>query len=156
MPDIFDPAIEAYAESHITAPPEILASVASATRASLHVPGMTVGRMEGRFLDLLVFATWATSVLESGTFSGCPALAMAAGLVSGGSIVTCEIDPVHEEIAQRHIASSPYADRVEIMLGLALDTTALREFNDTVATDPRVVAVQTTFRDGVTMIRRVG
>ena len=31
---------------------------------------------------------------------------------------------------------------------------ALREFNDFVATDPRVVAVQTTVRDGVTLIRR--
>ena len=36
------------------------------------------------------------------------------------------------------------------------DTVALRAFNDFVATDPRVVAVQTTVRDGVTLIRRAG
>ena len=36
------------------------------------------------------------------------------------------------------------------------DTVALREFNDFVASDPRVVAVQTTVRDGVTLIRRAG
>ena len=33
---------------------------------------------------------------------------------------------------------------------------ALRAFNDFVATDPRVVAVQTTVRDGVTLVRRAG
>ncbi len=34
------------------------------------------------------------------------------------------------------------------------DTAALRRFNDALATDPRVVVVQTTVRDGVTLIRR--
>ncbi len=45
--------------------------------------------------------------------------------------------------------------------GLVLDpadsnenTAALRAFNDSLATDPRVVVVQTTVRDGVTLIRR--
>jgi predicted O-methyltransferase YrrM len=33
------------------------------------------------------------------------------------------------------------------------DTVAIREFNDFVASDPRVVAVQLTVRDGVTLIR---
>jgi predicted O-methyltransferase YrrM len=34
------------------------------------------------------------------------------------------------------------------------DNVAIREFNDFVAQDPRVVAVQLTVRDGVTLIRR--
>ena len=34
------------------------------------------------------------------------------------------------------------------------DTVALRLFNDALAVDPRVVVVQTTVRDGVTLIRR--
>ncbi len=36
------------------------------------------------------------------------------------------------------------------------DTVALRRFNDALAVDPRVVVVQTTIRDGVTLIRRAG
>jgi caffeoyl-CoA O-methyltransferase len=35
------------------------------------------------------------------------------------------------------------------------DTRAIRELNDRIASDPRVVAVQLTVRDGVTLIRRV-
>ena len=34
------------------------------------------------------------------------------------------------------------------------DTEAIRRFNDAVVADPRVVCVQTTVRDGVTLIRR--
>jgi len=212
MTDLVDPAVEAYAEAHTTAPPPHLEAVAAETRETLASPNMMVGRLEGRFLETLVFATGATSVLEIGTFSGYSSLAMAAGLPLGGRIVTCEIDPVHAEVAQRHIAASPYADRVEVLVGPALetvatlpgpfdlvfidadkgsyldyfeavlpklsprglivadntlwsgrilddadtsvDTVALRAFNDRVATDGRVVAVQTTVRDGVTLIRR--
>lgn len=36
------------------------------------------------------------------------------------------------------------------------DTRAIRELNDHIAADPRVVAVQLTIRDGVTLIRRAG
>jgi predicted O-methyltransferase YrrM len=35
------------------------------------------------------------------------------------------------------------------------DTRAIRAFNDAVAADPRVVCVQTTVRDGVTLIRKL-
>jgi len=212
MPDIVDPALEAYAEAHTTAPPDHLKALAAETRANLRSPHMMVGRLEGRFLELVVFASGATSVLEIGTFSGYSSLSMAAGLAPGGSIITCEVDPVHAEVAQRHIAASPYADRIEVMVGPALDTVAglpgpfdlvfldadkgnylayyeavlpklaprgliladntlwsgrildpadtsvdteaLRAFNDRVVSDPRVVAVQTTIRDGVTMVRR--
>jgi predicted O-methyltransferase YrrM len=212
MTNIVDPAIEAYAEAHTTAPPLHLDAVAEETRSTLQFPGMMVGRLEGRFLELLVFGTGASSVLEIGTFSGYSSLSMAAGLVPGGSIVTCEINPVHAEFAQRHIAASPYADCIEVMVGPALDTIAslsgpfdlvfidadkgsyldyyeatlaklaprglivadntlwkgqvldtadtsvdteaIRAFNEKVAEDPRVVAVQTTVRDGVTIIRR--
>ena len=175
---------------------------------------MMVGRLEGRFLEMLTFALSATSVLEIGTFGGYSALAMAAGLAPGGRITTCEISPEHAAFARRHIARSPYADRIEVLEGPAIDTiatlpgpfdlvfidadkasylayyeavlaklsprgiiaadntlwsgrildpedtskdtVALRAFNDFVATDPRVIAVQTTVRDGVTLVRRAG
>jgi caffeoyl-CoA O-methyltransferase len=38
----------------------------------------------------------------------------------------------------------------------SVDTRAIRELNDRIASDPRAVAVQLTVRDGVTLIRRAG
>ncbi len=213
MTDIVDPTLEAYASEHTTAPPPFLEALASDLVATLEFPGMMVGRLEGRYLEMLTFALGARSVLEIGTFGGYSALSMAAGLAPDGRITSCEISPVHAEFARRHIAASPYAERIEVVVGPAIetiatlagpfdlvfidadkaaypdyfeavlpklsprgliaadntlwsgrildptdqsdDTVALRRFNDALAVDPRVVVVQTTVRDGVTLIRRV-
>jgi caffeoyl-CoA O-methyltransferase len=212
MTDIVDPALEAYATEHTTAPPDHLEALAAELLTTLESPHMMVGRLEGRYLEMLTYAVAATSVLEIGTFGGYSALAMAAGLAPGGRIVSCEISPVHAAFARRHIAASSYADAIEVIEGPAIDTiaslpgpfdlvfidadkssysayfeavlpklaprgliaadntlwsgrildpadttedtVALRTFNDSLATDPRVVVVQTTVRDGVTLIRR--
>jgi len=212
MTDIVDGTIESYAEAHTTAPPAHLVAVDRETRQSLDFPGMMVGTLEGRFLEMLVFARRPRRVLEIGTFSGYSALAMAAGLPADGRITTCEINAVHAEAARRHIADSPYAQVIEVIEGPAIDTVnslsgpfdfvfidadktsysayyeavlpklapggliavdntlwsgrvvddgdrspdtvAIRAFNDAVAVDARVVCVQVTVRDGVTLIRR--
>ena len=121
---LVDPAIEAYSQAHTTPPPPLLAALAEETRRSLESPGMMVGAVEGRFLELLVFATGARRVLEIGTFSGYSALSMAAALPPGGRLVTCEVDPRHAAMARRFADESPWADRVEIRLGPALETIA--------------------------------
>jgi caffeoyl-CoA O-methyltransferase len=49
---------------------------------------------------------------------------MAAGLPQGGRITTLEADPDHVELSRHHIAASPYADRIEVVPGPALDSLA--------------------------------
>lgn len=212
MPQIVDPEIERYAEEHTTPPPPYLAEVAEETRRTFEYSQMMVGTLEGRFLEMLAFISGARRVLEIGTFSGYSSLSMAAGLPPGSSIVTCELDPGHAEMAKRHIAASPYADRIEVMVGPAIETIrtlegpfdlifidadkpsysdyyeaalslvsprglivvdntlwsgavldrgdtsagtiAIKALNDRVVVDPRVVCVQLTVRDGVTLIRK--
>ena len=205
-----DEGIEAYAEAHTTAPEALLAELAAETQATMSSPGMLTGTIEGRFLELLVFGTGARRVLEIGTFTGYSALSMAAGLPPGGHVDTCDVEPRHTEVAQRYIDRSPYADRITIHLGPALETIAKLEgefdlvfidadkpnyanyyeavlprlsarglividntlwsgkvlapqeesdraiaaLNDRIAADERVVAVQLTVRDGVTLVRR--
>ena len=122
MTDLVDPEALAYAEEHTTAPPGHLVAVDESTRRDFRWWGMMVGRQEGRFLEILVHATGAARVLEIGTFTGYSSLAMAAGLPPGGSIVTCEADPAHAEAARRNIAASPFADRIRVVEGRALDT----------------------------------
>ena len=47
---------------------------------------------------------------------------MASRLAEGGKVITLEADPVAAEIARRHIAASPYADRIELVFGDALES----------------------------------
>ena len=72
--ELVDPGVERYAEAHTTPPTGLLAALAEETRATLEAPQMLTGTIEGRFLELLVFATGARRVLELGTYSGYSAL----------------------------------------------------------------------------------
>lgn len=116
--------IERYVEAHTTAEPGFMAALAAETREKLQAPGMLSGHVEGRLLETLVFISRARRVLEFGTYSGYSALAMAAALPPDGQLITLEVSEEHAEFARRHIEASPYADRIEIRLGPALETVA--------------------------------
>ncbi len=119
-----DPDIERYCEEHTTPPPEALRELVRETHEQLETPQMLTGTVEGRFLEMLVWAARPKLVLEIGTYSGYSALSMAAALPDGGRIVSCEISEKHAEFAQRHVHASPHADRIEIRVGPAGDTIA--------------------------------
>ena len=204
--------IEQYAAEHTTPPTDLLAALAAETRETLDAPQMLTGTIEGRFLELLVYASGARRILEFGTYSGYSSISMAAGLPPGGEIHTCEIEPKHAEVARRYIEQAGLSDRITVHLGPGIETVerlggewdlvfidadkpnylnyyetvvprltergiivadntlwsgkvldegddsestvAIRAFNDRVRSDERVVCVQTTIRDGVTLIRR--
>jgi caffeoyl-CoA O-methyltransferase len=123
-PILANEQLEAYIEAHTTPPEPHLAALAEETRATLNAPQMLTGTVEGRFLEALVWTARPQLVLELGTYSGYSALAMAAALPPGGRIVTCELSDEHADFAQRHIDASPYADRIELRRGPALDAVA--------------------------------
>ena len=120
--DIVREEIDRYAEAHTTPPGDLLAELAQETRETLPAPQMLTGAIEGRFLEFLVAGSGARRVLELGTYSGYSALSMAAGLPDGGRIDTCEVEERHAEVARRYIGRSPYADRITVHVGPALET----------------------------------
>src|SRR3954462_12586021 len=102
----------------------MLTQVMRNTREFSARSGMLTGHLEGRFLKMLAAISGARRVLEIGTFTGYSALSIAEALPDDGRIVTCEISEEHAEVARRHIAESPYADKIEVRVGPALDTIA--------------------------------
>jgi predicted O-methyltransferase YrrM len=120
--DIADPRLEDYAAARTTPPEPLLSELADETRATLELPQMLTGTIEGRFLELLVHGLQAKRVLELGTFSGYGSLSMAAGLPAGGHIDTCEISEQHAEVARRYIERAGYSDRITVHVGPALES----------------------------------
>jgi caffeoyl-CoA O-methyltransferase len=114
--------LETYTEAHTTPPAALLQELAEETRATLRSPQMLAGTVQGRFLEMLVHAAGARSVLEIGTYSGYSALSMAAALPEGGRIDTCEVDEEHARVAQRYFDRSPHGERITLHLGPALET----------------------------------
>ncbi|MGD0082222.1 MAG: class I SAM-dependent methyltransferase [Acidimicrobiales bacterium] len=122
--DLVNPEIEAYATEHSSPIGTHLKQVASSTRAEHADASMMVGRLEGAFLEMLVHAVGARLVLEIGSFTGYSAISMAAALSEGGRIITCEVDPEHAAFARKNIAASPFAGRIELREGPAIETIA--------------------------------
>lgn len=212
MREILPPQIDDYVEAHTTEPPEHLRRLAADTRAQLSAPQMLTGTVEGRFLEMLVHASGARSVLELGTYSGYSALAMAEALPADGRIVTCELSEEHAAFARERIEAAGESHRIEVRVGPALDTIAslegpfdlvfidadkpnykayyeavlplladnglviadnvlwsgrvvdeneddestraIKDFNEHVRTDGRVVSVMLSVRDGMTLVQK--
>jgi len=116
--------LEDYADA-VTSPwGEQLQALEAKARNELPYPQMISGPVVGRLLEALVFLIQPRLVLELGTYAGTSALMMAGALPDGGRIVTCELSDEHADWAQAGIDASPYADRIEIRRGPALDTIA--------------------------------
>lgn len=113
-----------YAAEHTTAAPPHLQSLEAETRARLKLPQMLSGVVVGRLLETLVHVIRPRLVLEIGTYSGGSALWMAGALDPGARLVTCEIDPEHAAFARRHLAAAGLDDRVQVVVGPALETIA--------------------------------
>ena len=113
--------LEDYADA-VTSPwGEQLQALEAKAHNELPYPQMISGPVVGRLLETLVHLVQPTLVLELGTYAGTSALMMAGALPQGGRIVTCELSHEHADWAQAGIDASPYADRIEIRRGPALD-----------------------------------
>jgi caffeoyl-CoA O-methyltransferase len=126
-PGLVSQAVEDYAAAHTTPPAAHLAELERETRATLSSPQMLTGDVEGRFLEMLVFAMRPRRVLEIGTYSGYSALSMAGALPADGQIVTLELSDEHADFAERHIAGAGEAGRIVVRRGPAIESLATLE-----------------------------
>jgi predicted O-methyltransferase YrrM len=116
-------AVETYIESLFVPPDPVLeAALADAVQAGL--PGIEVSPSLGKFLYLLAKLTGAAHILEIGTLGGYSAIWMARALPPGGKLVSLEIKPRHAEVARGNLARANLADRVEVIVGPALESLA--------------------------------
>jgi predicted O-methyltransferase YrrM len=86
------------------------------------LPQIDVTPLQGKFLEFLVRATGARRVLEIGTLGGYSTIWMARALPAGGRVITLELDPHHARVARRNLEKAGVADRVEILVGPAIET----------------------------------
>ncbi len=100
--------------------PALDAALAASDEAGL--PAIAVSAQQGKFLNLLATATQAQRVLEIGTLGGYSTIWLARAVGPGGSVVTLEYQPKHAEVARANLDRAGVGDRVQILVGAALDT----------------------------------
>jgi predicted O-methyltransferase YrrM len=75
-------------------------------------------------LHLFARVCGARRILEIGTLGGYSTIWLAHALPEGGTLVTLELEPHHAEVARRNIDRAGLGDRVDIRVGLAIETLA--------------------------------
>ncbi len=114
-------SLDDYILQHIDPEGDYLHALYRDTHLKLLYPRMASGHLQGRILKMLVCMIRPQTVLEIGTYSGYSALCMAEGLPAGGIIHTFEINDEQEVFTRPWLEGSPYADRIEMHIGDALE-----------------------------------
>lgn len=115
------PDLEQYSELHTSPEPAYLRELAEETRASIDMPQMLSGHLQGRFLSLMSTLLAPKLVLDVGTFTGYSALCMAEGLAPGGMLHTIDIKTPLAPLVDRNLRKAGFHERVQQHLAPAVD-----------------------------------
>ena len=100
--------------------PVLTAALEASDAAGL--PRIAVSAQQGKFLSLLAGAIKARRVLKIGTLGGFSTIWLARGVGPDGRVLTLEYEPKHAEVARANIDRAGVGDRVEVLVGPALET----------------------------------
>ena len=126
LQDPYWSAVDDYIGGHLLGEDPVLAAVLAANAAA-GLPDIDVSPAHGRLLRLLARMMGARRILEIGTLGGYSTICLARALPEGGRVVTLEIDPHHAAVARDNLEKAGVADRVELIVGPAIDTLARLE-----------------------------
>lgn len=110
-----------YSEEHTSEGPDYLQKVERETWLNTLSPQMISGKLQGRILSFISRLKRPSRILEIGTFTGYSALCMAEGLQEEGELITIELHPELAEIARNNFEKSPFAGRIKVLEGQALE-----------------------------------
>jgi predicted O-methyltransferase YrrM len=119
-PDLFV-TLDHYIDG-LFAPEDAALTAALADAKAAGLPPIQVSAGQGKFLYLLARLIGARRILELGTLGGYSAIWLARGLPDDGHMVTLEYEPKHARVAAANLARAGLADKVEVVVGSALDT----------------------------------
>ncbi len=85
------------------------------------IPAIWIAPEQASFMQILLRAARAREVVEVGTLAGYSAIAMARALPPEGRVRTIELEAKHADFAERWVAKSDVAGRVEVHRGAGMD-----------------------------------
>lgn len=113
--------LEQYIIDHIEKEPEALRQLNRDTHIYQLYSRMCSGHLQGRILKMLTTMIRPRRILELGTFTGYSALCFAEGMPQDAELHTIEIFDEMEDFIKERFEASPYAERMHLHIGDALD-----------------------------------
>ena len=90
--------------------------------ADMEHGGMRLGTEAGTLLTVIARTLQPSFVVEVGTFIGYSSLSMALGLTGDARMLCCDVSEEWTSIARSHWEAAGVSDRIELVIGPALDT----------------------------------
>ena len=113
--------VDEYVTERLIGPDADLDAALTDTHAA-GMPAIAVSAPQGKLLYLTARSIGARRILEIGTLGGYSTIWMARAVPAGGQVITLELDPDHALVAKNNIDRAGLAERVDIVVGPALDT----------------------------------
>ena len=113
--------LDEYILQHIDPESDYMHKLWRATQLHLLYGRMASGHLQGRLLKMLVGMIRPQQVVEIGTYSGYSGLCIAEGLEEGAHLHTIEINDEQEDFTLPWFQASPYAERITMHIGDALE-----------------------------------
>ncbi len=123
-------AVDDYLDQHYLEEDPVLDDLLRASDAA-GLPEINVAPNQGKMLMMFAMMVGAKRILEIGTLGGYSTVWLARALPADGRLITLEYEPTHAEVARANIERAGYADQVTVRQGLAVDTLAQLQTENT-------------------------
>ncbi len=121
--------ISEYIERHTSDEDVLMDALNRETHLKTFYPNMLSGKVQGKFLEMLVHMLQPKRILEIGTFTGYSAIAMAKALPEDGLLYTLDNNEEIESFARGYFEKSGVGNKIRFVLGDAL--TLVPQLNET-------------------------
>lgn len=114
--------LENYVDCHTDAITPLQQELIAETEKTTGRVHWSIGKVEGKLIQLLLKISKTKIAVEVGTFTGYSALFIAEALPEDGILITCETRNEYAEMARRYFSKSPWGHKIDLKLGPALQT----------------------------------
>jgi len=111
---------EQYLNNHSGEEAEILHKIWRETNLKTFYPNMVSGKVQGKFLQMIVKMLKPQNILEIGTFTGYSAVAMGLALPENGKLITIDNNEEIETMAKGFFYEAGLEKKITMMVGDAV------------------------------------
>lgn len=119
--EFIDPRLSEYSEVHTSTESDLLRRISRDTRASVMMPRMLSGHLQGRFLSMVSKMIAPKNILEIGTYTGYSAICLTEGLTQGGKLITLDINEELEAKVRGYFHEAGVENVIDYRIGNALE-----------------------------------
>jgi caffeoyl-CoA O-methyltransferase len=116
-----DDVLYQYVIGHTAPEHAVQTGLRAATARHPHA-GMQISPEQAQFMQLLVKLIGARRAIEIGVFTGYSALSVALALPRDGLLLACDVNDAYTRVGVPFWKEAGVADRIQLVLGPALDT----------------------------------